>query len=520
MKRRHKQREYSRSQSNVRRPLGLGLLIALAVFGCTPGSAQQANLSIASGSGKPGGTVSLALSLGSITTQPGSLEWTMSYSASDISGVTVAASSAASVAHKTVSCNSSSGSTVCVLSGLDENTIPAGSVATATFQIASSSTSTSIPIGLSGLAAGDDGSALPMSAAGGTVTSSGSGSGQPSPAPSSSPISIWASSAVPDVASVSDPNAVELGMKFRSDVAGTVTGIRFYKGPQNTGTHLGHLWSSSGTLLANVTFQNETSSGWQQALFATPVSVQANTTYIVSYYAPAGYYAANDNFFTAAVNSPPLHALQSGTDGPNGVYTYGTSAFPGQSWNDSNYWVDVLFVPSTGTTTSTPSPATSTSVWPSTAVPGTITDSDGNSVELGMKFRSDVSGQITGVRFYKGPQNTGKHLGRLWSSGGALLGTVTFQNETASGWQQANFATPVSIQANTTYVVSYYSPRGHYSSDNAFFTSAVNTPPLHALQDGTDGPNGVYLYGSGGFPNQSWNASNYWVDVAFAPSSK
>src|SRR5450759_801403 len=99
-----------------------------------------------------------------------------------------------------------------------------------------------------------------------------------------------------------------------------------------------------------------------------------------------------------------------------------------------------------------------------------------------MKFRSDVAGAVTGVRFYKAAANTGTHTGNLWTSTGTLLGSVTFTNETASGWQQANFATPIAIAANTTYVVSYYAPQGHYANNTAFFTSAgVNNPPLHAL---------------------------------------
>ena len=68
------------------------------------------------------------------------------------------------------------------------------------------------------------------------------------------------------------PNAVNLGVKFQSDVAGYITGIRFYKGPSNTGTHVGHLWTASGALLATATFTNETASGWQQVNFANPVA--------------------------------------------------------------------------------------------------------------------------------------------------------------------------------------------------------------------------------------------------------
>ena len=167
---------------------------------------------------------------------------------------------------------------------------------------------------------------------------------------SSSQASIWSSAAVPANASWADSSAVELGMKFQSDIAGTVTGVRFYKGSSNIGTHVGHLWTASGTLLGSVTFSNETASGWQQANFSQPIAIQANTTYIISYFAPSGRYAVNSAFFNSAVNSPPLHALQSSASGGNGVYRYGASGFPNQSYNATNYWVDVVFLPSGVTT--------------------------------------------------------------------------------------------------------------------------------------------------------------------------
>jgi hypothetical protein len=94
---------------------------------------------------------------------------------------------------------------------------------------------------------------------------------------------------------------------------------------------------------------------------------------------------------------------------------------------------------------------------------------------------------------------------------------VTFTNETASGWQQANFSTPLPISANTVYIASYHTNVGRYASDtNYFATSGVDTPPLHVLPNSTTGGNGVYRYGSSGFPNQTYQASNYWVDVVFS----
>ena len=39
--------------------------------------------------------------------------------------------------------------------------------------------------------------------------------------------------------------SVELGTRFRTSAAGSVTALRFYKHSQNTGTHVGSLWSST-----------------------------------------------------------------------------------------------------------------------------------------------------------------------------------------------------------------------------------------------------------------------------------
>ncbi len=688
---------------------------------------------------------------------------------------------------------------------------------------------------------------------------------------------IWPATAVPGTVDDGPDSAVELGVKFRSDVAGSITGIRFYKATANTGTHLGHLWSSAGTLLASATFAGESASGWQQVNFATPVAVAANTVYVASYYATVGHYSDDVSYFSSkGADNPPLHALTNGVSGGNGVYAYGaSSAFPNQTWQADNYWVDVVWqaqlapsltsiavtpanptilagatqqftaigtysdgstqnltsqatwvsssiavatvngtglatavsagtttlsaalngvagsstptvaanpptialttpangasyaapasinlaatitanghtitkiqfyngatllstvaavpysfawtnvsagsynltaqavydsgssvastpanvtvtnvplpsialtaplsgasytapaaiglaatvtanghtitqvqfyngatllgtaaaapysfswakvsagsynltaqavydsgstvastpanvtvtnvplpsialtapvsgasytapaviglaasvtanghtitqvqfyngatllgtvaaVPysfswanvsagsysltaqavydSGGTVTSAPANVTCvntssvTTIWSATTVPGTLDDGPDSAVELGVKFRSDIAGSITGIRFYKATANTGTHLGNLWSSTGTLLASATFTGESASGWQQVNFATPVAIAANTVYVGSYHCTVGHYSEDDNYFASkGVDNPPLHALTNGVSGGNGVYAYGASSvFPNQTWNAANYWADVVFS----
>ena len=124
--------------------------------------------------------------------------------------------------------------------------------------------------------------------------------------------------------------------RSRPSVDGYVTGVRFYKSALNTGTHVGSLWSSTGTRLATGTFTGETASGWQTLTFAKPVQLTAGTTYVVSYYAPSGHYAATGQFFSSAYTNGPLTA---GTG--NGLYSYaGSSSFPTGSYGASNYWVD------------------------------------------------------------------------------------------------------------------------------------------------------------------------------------
>jgi hypothetical protein len=93
----------------------------------------------------------------------------------------------------------------------------------------------------------------------------------PSPALAAiEPVStLFATNAVPTVPAVNDASAVEVGVRFKSAVNGTVTGLRFYQGPGNTGTHTGSLWTSSGTQLATLTFEDSPGTGWRMAQFAT-----------------------------------------------------------------------------------------------------------------------------------------------------------------------------------------------------------------------------------------------------------
>ncbi|MBW4686024.1 MAG: DUF4082 domain-containing protein [Komarekiella atlantica HA4396-MV6] len=409
----------------------------------------------------------------------------------------------------------------------------------------------------------------------------------------------------PSIANFTDSVPYELGMKFRSATGGQITAIRFWKAPSETGTHTGKLWTATGTLLASVTFSNETASGWQEQLLATPVNIQANTTYVVSVNVNAYYVATYDQLGNPIVNSD----LSSVADGNNGVFNGTPGAFPTGSYRNTNYFRDINFVavalptitkvsgdnqtgavattlpnplvvqvkdstgnPQSGVTvnfavtsgggsvspasavtnasgqasttltlgaspgatspvtnnvsatasgigsvtfSATANPSGNAQTVLTTQVPSLANFTDNVSYELGMKFRSTRGGQITAIRFWKAASETGTHIGKLWTATGTLLESVTFTNETASGWQEQLLETPVNILSNTTYVVSV-NANSHYVATQDELGSSIVQGDLSSVADGN---NGVYNLNPNSFPTGSYRNTNYYRDIAFVVGS-
>ena len=170
-------------------------------------------------------------------------------------------------------------------------------------------------------------------------------------------------------------------------------------------------------------------------------------------------------------------------------------------------------------------------VWPSASPTGAgeVRQNDGTAIEVGTKFVSTQTGFVKGVRFYSGSGSytvSGTYKGKLWNyNTGALLGTVTYTGVTKGAWQEIMFATPVSIAANTTYLVTYYSSAGNYVATDGYFSSGVTNGPLTAVANSVS-PNGIYIKGteqagpSTNFANwQFFQSANYWADVIFVPNA-
>lgn len=149
---------------------------------------------------------------------------------------------------------------------------------------------------------------------------------------------------IPDSASGSDTSAVNIGVKFRTDIPGYVTGLRFYKDGDNTGTHTGYLFNAAGDVLGSLTFADESATGWQVGYFTTPIAIDSCTLYLASYYAPNGHYATTQHAFDSDIVNGHVRALKSTETEKNGVYRYGSAGeFPHESYEDTNYFVDVFF---------------------------------------------------------------------------------------------------------------------------------------------------------------------------------
>ena len=158
-------------------------------------------------------------------------------------------------------------------------------------------------------------------------------------------------------------------------------------------------------------------------------------------------------------------------------------------------------------------------LWDSSSVPAMADSGPDQGVEVGVKFRAEVNGTVSAIRFHKSSANAGPHEVRVWTLAGVMLASATSSNETAFGWQQVEFSSPVTIVAGVTYVATYHANAGHYSFSPQYFEkSGVDRPPLHALSN-KEGGNGVFAYGPAGtFPSLSNNSPNYWVDVVFTPN--
>ena len=152
------------------------------------------------------------------------------------------------------------------------------------------------------------------------------------------------------------------------------------------------------------------------------------------------------------------------------------------------------------------------------ATPQTAVVPDTRPVTVGVRFQSAQPGKVWGIRFFRGATSRDGYAVKLFAANGSLLAAAKTWKDTCAVpcWEQVNFRSPVSLAANTTYVAAYYTQNGRYAADKFDLTNLRPAGPLTV--PAAVGGNGVYTY-SAGFPDQAFENSNYYVDVAFTPSA-
>jgi len=133
----------------------------------------------------------------------------------------------------------------------------------------------------------------------------------------------------------------------------------------------------------------------------------------------------------------------------------------------------------------------------------------GWTLEMGFKLRVTQAADLTAIRYYRSPGETGSHTGRVWNAQGQLVASVAFTGETGSGWQQQALAAPVPLAPGQTYVVSV-GMNDRFVMTIGRFNSSITAGPLFSVADGA---NGVFADAAGSFPVNSWGGSDYGVDA-------
>jgi hypothetical protein len=172
------------------------------------------------------------------------------------------------------------------------------------------------------------------------------------------------------------------------------------------------------------------------------------------------------------------------------------------------------------------------------AATGSSIAADSASYTLGMQFTLSQSATLTGIWFYSASgagslpyacaiyQMTGTGTGTVVSGSQNL--SPSWSGAAGSGWVKCSYASGPVLAASTVYKVvvlggsggNWYSATPHYWDTGAGSSgqaSGIITAPDSAAADG--GQDSFNVSGSLAYPDGSFNATNYWIDVEVTTAS-
>lgn len=137
----------------------------------------------------------------------------------------------------------------------------------------------------------------------------------------------------------SEPQPVEVGIRFKTATQSLARAIRFYRASVDAAGYTIHLWNEKGEVLATATGTGNGSPGWQRVDFAEPVVLEPGKIYVASYYAASGRVVVEPEGLKFDVSRG-----LSLTGLANGGVLISNGGFPSQQ-SANNYGVDVIASP-------------------------------------------------------------------------------------------------------------------------------------------------------------------------------
>ena len=295
----------------------------------------------------------------------------------------------------------------------------------------------------------------------------------------------------------------ELGTRFKSSRAGKITKVRIYTYEQESGIHTVRLWDQAAKTMIAGPFEWYVpygTTGWQEFKLPTPVGIEANKDYVVAVsnngttkYYPIG--SGDDNSFKTAISNGYLTTYAS-----SGLWSRKAEDMPYNKVT-SNYFRDVVFVPEENSILTTQVP-----------------DSYGNDniYELGTLFQTKVAGKITKVRLYTKNTEAGVHTVRIWDQATKTVLAGPYEWDITAGkegWKEYELPTPLSISANTSYVVSVSTSTDKIYAKGSISENSYAAPILNGDLV-TYASSGLWFRGTGTMPYNR-GATNYFRDIVF-----
>ncbi len=280
---------------------------------------------------------------------------------------------------------------------------------------------------------------------------------------------------------------------------------------------------NSGAIRNNVMLYRNAASSGETAYFGD--GRQTGLSWIHSYLCPPPLDAATIATYQWMANGTPLPACPAGVASgnilpgatvdaanetlPSGSLVGSSSAVPKSSINAP---VSAIVLSKDGYSLAAPGtrvpPIVNGSIYGAYSTTSLWNDS---SVELGIRFKSDVDGNVTGVRYYKVAGCAAATTGSLWAMDGTQLATGVFGPAADNSWTTLTFTSPVAITAGTPYIASFHTTCIPIMSG---VSTTFDNTPLHSL--------GAYFaYGASAvFPNTANSGTNYSADIQFTSTGR